>query len=223
MASIPVIPNSVAANSEVDIVTVTAVNTGVGGIAGRLAVTKPKRKFTCTVGPADAPAVRMIYYTHRSRWPVAIRDWGEYIFEDEELTYSAGDSSNYLAPLRRLIQAAPGARYWHQRVLLPDESDPDFPAVIKVDGVALPRDVWVFDDFGIANIPQVHVPSGSVITWSGRAFVPVVFQDGSLAIQISVKQQNITDYGVQSIQTVTLNEIFEEELINLMTETDDSI
>ncbi len=221
MPSIPVIPHTVAAGAEVDIVTITAVNESVGGIAGRLAVRPPKREFTCTVGPNDTPAVRSIHYTHRARWPVAIRDWGDYVFADEDVTYSLGFSSNVLAPLRRLIQSAPGTRYFHQRVLLPDEEE--VPVVIKVDNVPLPRSAWVFDNFGIANIPQADVPSGSIITWSGRALVPVTFLDGTLAVQVQVKQNSTMNYGIQSIPQVRFRELLEEELINLMTEPDDSI
>ncbi len=223
MASIPVIPNSVAAGAEVDIFSATAINRGPGGNSGRLSVTPPKRRFICTVGPNDVPAVRSIYYTHKNRWPCGIRDWGDFIFEDEELVYAAGDDSNWLAPLRRLIRPAPGSRYYHQRVLLPDESDDDFPVVIKVDGTPLDREVWEFNNFGIASVPTAYIPSGGVLTWSGRAFVPVVFSDQTLSIQINVKQQTAIDFGIQSIPSVTFEELFETELIELMLETDESL
>src|SRR4051812_4863543 len=115
MVSIPVVPYGVAIGAEVDIVSVTSINPSVGGFSGRQAVRAPLRQFICTVGPDDAPAVRSMHYTHRQRWPVAIRDWGDYLFEDEDLVYAA-DGSDFLAPLRRLIQPAPGTRYLHQRV-----------------------------------------------------------------------------------------------------------
>jgi hypothetical protein len=220
MVSIPVIPNSVAVGAEVDIISVTAVNPNVGGISGRLAVRVPKRQFNCTVGPNDTPSVRAIHYTHRRRWPVAIRDWGDFVFEDEDLVYSAG-GSGFLAPLRRLIQPGVGTRYLHQRVLLPDEED--VPVVIKVNGTPLLRSDWTFDNFGIADIPSAHLSSGSTVTWSGRAFVPVCFMDDTLSVTINVQQQDTTNYGVQSIQQVRFEEIFEEELNALMAETDDSI
>jgi hypothetical protein len=216
---IPVIPNSVAAGAEVDVVTITAVNPSVGGVSGRLTVRPPKRQFTCTVGPMDTPAVRSIFYTHRCRWPVAIRDWGDYIFADEELAHTPG-GSGVLAPLRRLVQAAPGTRFYHQRVLLPDESET--PVVIKVNGTPLARGDWGFDNYGIADIPSAHAGSMSTITWSGRAFVPVCFMDNSLAVTVNAKQTAATEFGVQSIQQIRLEEIFEEELIDLMAETDDS-
>src|SRR4051794_6114874 len=132
MVDIPVIPYSVAAGAAVDVMAVTSVNPNVGGVSGRQAGRSPRRQFTCTIGPDYTPAVRAIHYTHRRRWPVAIRDWGDYFFEDEELVYTVGDSSNVLAPLRRLIQSAPGTRYLHQRVLIPDENEVD--VVLKVDG-----------------------------------------------------------------------------------------
>jgi hypothetical protein len=116
-----------------------------------------------------------------------------------------------------LIQPAPGTRYLHQRVLLPDEQDVD--VVIKVNGTPISRGSWTFDDFGIVNMPST---SGTV-TWSGRAFVPVCFLDDTLSVTINVQQQDTSNYGVQSIQQVRFEEIFEEELNALMAETDDSI
>ena len=220
MVSIPVIPYGVSTGAEVDIVSVTAINPGVGGISGRLAVRQPMRQFTCNVGPNDTPAVRAIHYTHRRRWPVALRDWGDFIFDDEDLVYSA-DGSDFLAPLRRLIQPAPGTRYFHQRVLLPDEIE--VPVVLKVDGIALDRSMWTFDNYGIARIPNTHIASGATLTWSGRALVPVCFLDDTLSIQINVQQTSSTEYGVQSIPQIRFAEILEEELIQLMAEMDDSL
>lgn len=220
MVSIPIIPYGVAVGAEVDIVSVTAVNPGVGGVSGRYSVRAPLRQFTCTVGPADTPAVRAIHYTHRQMWPVAIRDWGDYIFENEVLVYAAS-GSYYLAPLRRLIQPAAGTRYFHQRVLLPDEIQT--PVVLKVDGVPLLRTDWTFDNYGIARIPNTHLSLGAVLTWSGKALVPVVFLDGTLAVQIHVQQETAAEYGVQSIQQVRFGEILEEELIERMITTDDSL
>src|SRR5260221_6333842 len=145
MVSIPIIPYGVAVGAGVDVVSVTAVNPGVGGVSGRLAVRQPLRQFTCTVGPDDAPAVRAIHYTHRQRWPVAIRDWGDYIFADEQLVQTVS-GSDFLAPLRRLIQPAPGTRLFHQSVLLPDVIQ--VHVVLKVDGTPLLRTDWTFDNYG---------------------------------------------------------------------------
>jgi len=222
MVSIPVIPFGVAVGASIDIVTVTAVNPGVGGVSGRLAVRQPLREFTCTVGPDDTPAVRAIHYTHRQRWPVALRDWGDFIFEDEALV-QAVSGSDYLAPLRRLVQPAPGTRFFHQRVLLADETDSDFPVVLKVNGVALSRSDWTFDNYGIARIPNTHISGSDTLTWSGRALVPVMFVDGTLSVQVNVQQESATLYGVQSIPQVRFQEILEEELIAAMTDTDDSL
>lgn len=222
MVSIPVIPFGVAVGASVDVIAITAVNPSVGGPGGRLSVRTPRRQFTCTVGPDDTPAVRAIFYTHRQRWPVAIRDWGDYIFEDEELVYSVG-GDGFLAPLRRLVQPAPDTRFFHQRVLIPDETDPDFPIVLKVNGVALSRDDWTFDNYGIANIPSAHLASGDTLTWSGRALVPVVFTDQNLSVQINVQQEDSTQFGVQSIPQVRFDEVIEAELIQMMSTTDDSV
>jgi hypothetical protein len=220
MVSIPVIPYSVAIGAEVDVVSVSSINPSIGGFSGRQKVRDPLRQFVCTVGPADTPAVRAIHYTHRQKWPVAIRDWGDYIFEDEELVYSA-DGSDFLAPLRRLIQPAPSTRYFHQRVLLPDELDT--PVVLKIDGSPISRGSWTFDNYGIARVPSGLLSSGGTLTWSGKCLVPVMFMDGTLSVQINVQQETATEYGVQSIQQVRFMEIIEEELIASMLETDDSL
>jgi hypothetical protein len=47
--------------------------------------------------------------------------------------------------------------------------------------------------------------------------------DDVLGIKINVKQVSASEYGVQSIPQLRVEEILEEELISLMTETDDSI
>lgn len=221
MTEIARIPNDAAAGAEIDDTFVTAVSESEGGIAGR--VTKRSdliRVFNLTVLPDDVDEVNAIYVTHRSRWPVYVRDWRKFEFEDQELT-GYDDGTYYYAELRRLIAPATGTRFRYKRVLGIDEDDED--AVVKVAGSPLLRSQWTLEDFGIVKIPVGLVatsPASVEVTATFRELVPACFVGDVLSTTVHLAQTG--QDPVQTIQECRLREILEDELNALMVQTDDS-
>jgi hypothetical protein len=223
MANIARIPYNAAIGATIDISSVTSVNESAGGISGRTTIRQaPIRQFHLTIGPYETYEVASIWITHRRMWPVGVRNWYDYEYTDQLQEFSSFDSNYVYFPLRRLIEPSTGTRFWHQRILIPDEEE--LPTTISVNGTPLLRSDWAFTDFGIAAIPHMHVPSGAVVTASGQELVAACFlQD---MITVTVYAQN-DDQGVPQpitgINDVQLREILEPELIALMAEPDDSI
>ncbi len=215
MANIARIPYSAAVGAEIDITSNTSVNESAGGISGRLNVRQsPIRQFHLTIGPDTSLEVRAIHETHRRRWPVAIRDWGRYTFTNEVLAVSLITTDFTFAPLRRKIMPATGTRYLHQRILVPDEVQQAL--TVYLDGNPLASGSWDVIDFGIVRIPNSHFTSaGNVITASGQDLVPACFMQDTLT-------EKMQSASVPSLPDVQLREILEPELIDLMSQADDS-
>ncbi len=217
MASIAMIPYSAAIGAEVDIESVTIVNESAGGITGRETIRQlPKRNFHLTIGPNTAAEVRSIWYTHRRKWPVAVRDWNDYTYTNEPLAYTF-NSGSAIVPLQKTIAPATGSRFLTQRILIPDENE--VLTVVSVNGTPLARSAWSFTDFGIINIPGL---GGGTVTATGNYLVAACFnmQDDILTMKV----QTVASTGpLLSIDQVLLREIFEQDLIELMSEPDDSV
>lgn len=209
IAQIARLPYAAASGAEIDITSNTSVNESAGGISGRLNVRQtPIRQFHLTIGPNETAEVRAIHYTHRRRWPVAVRDWGDYTYTDEILV--AGSAPNEF-PLRRKIMPATGARYLHQRILIPDVAE--VPTVVSVAGTPLSGTAWSFVGAGIVYIPGYTT---GAVTATGRYLVAACFMQDILTSKVfNTNVSNLTD--------VQLREILEPELLDLMSQTDDSI
>ncbi len=208
------IPYEAAAGAEVDHTSVTAVNEGAGGQSGRRRIRQQTiRQFHLTIMPEETPEVIAIFDTHARRWPVAVRDWAAYTLENEELDWTT-DSLYVYAPLQRKIMPATGDRFLHQRILVEDEGE--IAMELSVNGTPLNRAYWGFDDFGIAKIPMALVPGDASITVTGNYMIAACFMDDSVTNKVHVD-------GLVSLPDVRLREILEDELIELMAQTDDSI
>ena len=218
------LPYDAAVGAEVDDGTLDAHNESASGVASPLSIRADrKRTFHLTIGPNQIAAIVAAHDTHRARWPIAVRDWGEYTYKDEVLAYTQ-DTSTTFAPLG--MTKTFGDRFRFQRILVPDEDE--VPTVVKVDGVALDREDWDFADFGIVAIPNELVGTAAVITASGRMLVAVRFVEDNLTRKVQRRPTyeadgfTVRSPGIISLPEVTLREIFEPELIALMAQPDDS-
>ncbi len=218
------IPNDAAAGAEIDDTFSTGVSESEGGISGRVTKRNQRiRVFNLTILPDDVAEVLAIHDTHRARWPVAVRDWRRFTFEDEPITGGYDDGTYYYAPLQRKIMPSTGTRFHYQRILVPDEDDEDI--VISVGGSPLSRSAWVFDPLqsGVAKIPIGMVatsPSAVAITATGSDLVPACFTGDSLTTTVHLAQTG--QDPVLTIQECRLREILEDELTALLAQTDDS-
>ena len=218
MTELARLPYDAACGAEIDDTTSDSVNESVGGISGRLSNRHATiREFHLTIGPDDSAEVRALYRTHRQRWPVAVRDWSNYIYTDEPQTWIE-DTSFANVELRRKIMPATGSRFLYERILVPDEAEVE--TVIKINGTPLLRSDWSFADValgpGVAQIPIMHVGTGASITASGRYLVAAAFKVGG-----SLTSKVYRD-GLVGIPTVLLREILETELVSMMNQADDS-
>jgi hypothetical protein len=203
------LPYAAASGAEIDITSNTSVNESAGGISGRLNVRQaPIRQFHLTIGPDEVSEVKALHYTHRRRWPVAVRDWGDYSYTDEIL--APGLTSKQF-PLRRKIIPSTGARYFHQRILVPDVAE--VPTVVSVAGTPLTGSDWFFVGAGIVYIPGYIT---GIVTASGRYLVAACFMQDVLTAKV-------LNTNVSNLPDVQLREILEPELIDLMNQADDSV
>jgi len=207
------IPNSAAAGAEIEMTSATSVTEGIGGRSGRVTNRQiPIRNFHLTTGPETTQEVAALFYTHRRMWPVAVRDWSNYTFTDALLV--PNDDGDW--PLRFQYAPATGSRFLHQRVLVPDESEAD--VVISVDGSPISRGSWTLADFGIAQISGAG--SSSVVRATGHYLVPACFASDQLTMKVYTIGSEGPILGINDLQ---LREILEDELIDLMARTDDSM
>jgi hypothetical protein len=211
--SIPIVPNTIAGGAEVDLTWATSVSTSEGGVAGRKSLRKtPQRQFHLTIGPDQAQEIAAIYRASNGpRYPVAIRDWSDYQFTNQELVWLVAGGNTYAqlsityqAPFTYAFQTFSGEESLSYPILLPDESET--PITILVNNS--PLESWVLQDFGVVQIAGV-LSSGDVVTASGEYLVPCCF----LADELTIKQ--ITGF-VASIDTVDLREILLPELQQLL-------
>lgn len=209
MVDIAFLPHDVAAGAEIDITWSTAKATSEGGITGRKTRRDdPIRIFHIDIGPEEVAELRKIYLSGAGpRWPVGIRDWSDYEFTDEVLEYTQDTSFTY-APLRKLYQPATGSRSFHQRILLPDQTE--IPLTIKVDGTPLDVSDWTLTDFGIVTIDNSLLPTSAEITASGRFVYPACFAEDMMTL--IVHEQKAKTFGINGLQ---LEEILEAELTAL--------
>ncbi|MDB5612057.1 MAG: hypothetical protein JWP25_8957 [Bradyrhizobium sp.] len=209
VAGIARLPYAAAVGAEIDITSNTAVNESAGGFSGRLSIRQtPIRQFHLTIGPNEAAEVKAIHYTHRRRWPVAVRDWGDYTYTNEILAPGSGPNE---FPLRRKIMPVTGARFLYQRILIPDEAE--VPTVVAVNGTPLIRTAWNFVAAGIVYIPGY---SSGIVTATGRYLVAACFMQDILTAKVF-------NTSVINLPDVQLREILEPELLDLLSQADDSV
>jgi Conserved hypothetical protein 2217 (DUF2460) len=211
--SIPIIPKSVAGNAEIDITWATAVSTSEGGIAGRKALRMiPQRQFHLTIGPDDVQTMINIYMAANGpRFPVAVRDWSNYQFQNEELVYLSSGGFIY-AQLSQTF--TPTSTYsfngfstsesFTYPILLPDQSE--VPLSIYLNGVLTAA--WTLEDFGVVRL-AASLASGDTITASGEYLIPACFLQDDLTIK------QITGY-TSAIDSFDLREILLPELQTLL-------
>lgn len=218
MANIAVIPrSSFAAGTEVTDTSNTAVLERADGYAVRETIRQiPLREFHLTVGPNDTAEVRAIFQSHRRRWPVYIRDMAGYTFTDQVQTLftTVGSFSYYKVTV--LDQPTTGSRFLNRRVLGIDESEET--AILKINGVATSRGNWTIDDHAKIKI-ATSIVGGGEVTLSFMELCAACFTTDELAYKVFAKGQ---DGAIMGIRDCSLREIPEQELIDLMLQTDDS-
>jgi hypothetical protein len=204
--SIPIIPNGVAGNAEVDITWATSVPTSEGGIASPKGLRKiPQRQFHLTIGPEDVLTMRSIYLAANGpRFPVALRDWSNYQFSNEILVWLL-QSGNTYAQLSQTWQPtstysfAATSRFesFTYPILLPDQSD--VPLVVSVNGTPLAGGAWTLKDYGVVEISGTLSSSDSV-TASGEYLVPARFMSDTMTIkQITGNTAAIDSFELREI------------------------
>lgn len=209
------LPYDAAMGAEIVQIGSTSCNEGAGGITGRTSHrSQTLREFHFTVGPDYAVEVLAIHDTHTSMYPFGIRDWrpGRYTITDEEQTdVDIGDDVTTVS-LSRLIRPANGLLTRTERILIPDEEEVE--AIIKINDVALEREDWDFSDddliFGKAEIPNELYPSGATCKASLNFLVAGCFVNDEQSTTVLAP-------NVASLPDVVVREIFEEELIELVT------
>ncbi len=203
---LPIFPYGASTGAEVDITWSTVINTSESSIAGRFALNDlPLRQFHVTMGPDDVAEVRAIFLACKGpRYPCAIRDWTDYAFTDQVLTWAPGVSSDTTAQLQQLYQPATGGRSFTQPILVVDQSE--VALTLKVNGVTY-GGTFTLRDYGIVDLHSV-LTSGDVLTASGQKLIPACFTNDTLTSKALVN-------GLLSIQDVQLREIFQAELQTL--------
>jgi hypothetical protein len=213
--SIPIIPNGVAGNAEIDTTWATSVSTSEGGVAHPKALRQiPQRQFHLTIGPEDVSTMQSIYLAANGpRFPVALRDWSNYQFTNEDLVWLLSSGNTY-AQLSQTWQptntysfaATSNFESFTYPILLPDQSD--VPLVISVNGTPLSGGAWALHDYGVVEIFGT-LSSSDLVTASGEYLIPARFMQDTM----TVKQ--ITGY-TSAIDSFDLREILLTELQTLL-------
>jgi hypothetical protein len=203
--AIPIIPNTIAGNAEIDITWASSITTSEGGVTGRRALRKqPLRQFTITIGPDDVLTMIGIYNaSYGPRYPVALRDWSNYQFANQVLSPAVGGgyqlSQTWTPSSVYSFSSFSNSESFTYPVLLPDQSE--VPLQIFVNGTPTG---FTLNDYGI-----VTGVGGGTITATGEYLVPCCFLQDSLTIK------QITG-SIASMEDIQLREILLTDLQTLL-------
>lgn len=203
MAELIRLSNSIVSGAQVLYAPNVTRNPSEAGVSGRIALAPIKREYTLTISSKESDEmVAIIMALRGTRYPLTLRDYVNYILEDEEIPHTGE-----IATIGKTWAPATGdmPEPYFERILVIDQSETPF--VVEVNGEA--PSPYSFEDYGKINIPGLI--DDDVVTVSGHYLMAVCLMDAPSTNIIKNKGGLLHKFA-----DMRFEQIFEPELERLV-------